>query len=127
MKQSNYPVGDFLIRIKNAAKIRQKKLTAGNSKLIQSVAELLVELGYLEDVAVKDDKITVSIAYHRKKSILYDLKLVSKPGLRIYKSADEIEATKGPFILLLSTNKGVMSSEQALKERVGGEVIARIW
>lgn len=127
MKQSNYPVGDFLIRIKNAAKIRQKKLTAGNSKLIQSVAELLVELGYLEDVAVKDDKITVSIAYHRKKPILYDLKLVSKPGLRIYKSADEIEATKGPFILLLSTNKGVMSSEQALKERVGGEVIARIW
>lgn len=127
MNQSNYPVGDFLIRIKNAAKVRQKKLTAGKTNMIQSVAEELKNLGYLDDVSVDENNITVSIAYHQKKPILYDIKLISKPGLRIYKGADEIEVTRGPFLLLLSTNKGIMSSEKAIKERIGGEVIARIW
>ncbi len=127
MIQSNYPVGDFLIRIKNAAKTRQKELTVRNSKIINAVAETLNGLGYLDKVQVEDSQITVSLAYHQKKPILYDIKLISKPGLRVYKSVEEIEATKGPFLLILSTNKGVMSSEKAIKERVGGEVIARVW
>ena len=127
MNQSNYPVGDFLIRIKNAAMIGRKETSAGNTKLIQAVAESLKKLGYLDSVEVKDGKISVTLSYHQKKPILYDLKLVSKPGLRVYKNVDEIEAAKGPFLLILSTNKGIMSSDQAVKERGGGEVLAKIW
>lgn len=127
MKQSNYPVGDFLIRIKNVAMIGRKETSAGNTKLIQAVAETLKKLGYLDSIKINAGKITVSLSYHQKKPILYDLKLVSKPGMRVYKDVDEIKAVKGPFLLILSTNKGIISSDQAVKDRVGGEVLAKIW
>lgn len=58
---------------------------------------------------------------------MINLKLVSKPGLRIYMTADELEKKKGPSIYLISTPLGIISARQAIKSRVGGEVIAEIW
>ena len=56
-----------------------------------------------------------------------DLKLVSKPGLRIYMGADELAAKRGPSYYILSTSKGIKTSREAIKERIGGEVIVEIW
>ncbi|MGD8744429.1 MAG: 30S ribosomal protein S8 [Candidatus Woesebacteria bacterium] len=124
---SNYPVGDFLIRIKNASRVNKKKVMARNTKLIMAVAKALKKEGYLQSVERADGNIEVELAFFRKQPVLMDLKLVSRPGLRIYMGVEEIENVKGPFIMLLSTPKGVLSSKGALKKGVGGEVIVKIW
>jgi small subunit ribosomal protein S8 len=122
----NYTIGDFLIRIKNACLTRNKKVEAKNTKLIENLANTLKKEGLLDEVKVEGKKITASISYRDKKSLILDIKLVSKPGLRVYKGADELEKIKGPSIFIVSTNKGVMSTKEAIKKRVGGEVIAEI-
>lgn len=127
MKASNYPVGDFLIRIKNAAMAGKKDVVVQKTKFIEQIAQTLREEGYLEDVKSDDENLTVKLVFHKKKPLLFNIELVSKPGLRIYKRVDEIEAMKGPFILILSTPKGVMSSRKALDNRTGGELIAKVW
>ena len=127
MTNINYSIGDFLIRIKNTTLARKKELEVNNTKLIESVAEVLKKEGILTEITKKDGKLTVKPAYRKKEPILMDLKLVSKPGLRIYMSADELAAIKGPSFFILSTSKGAMTSLEAIKKRTGGEVIAEIW
>lgn len=122
----NYPVGDFLIQIKNAALAKRKSVTLSSTKLIKAVADSMVTSGFLHDVDVKDGMLTVGLVYRQKQPVVMNIMLVSKPGLRIYMNVDQLEKRKKPSILILSTPKGVMSSKKALKERVGGEVIAEI-
>ena len=124
---TNYPVGDFLIRIKNAMMANKKEVVLPQSKFIVAVAKVLKREGFLSEV--KEDRkgtLVVRLAYHKKQPVLVDLKLVSKPGLRIYVGKDELERRRGAAILILSTPKGIMSSTDALKKGVGGEVIAEI-
>lgn len=125
----NYPLGDTLIRIKNAARAHRHEVVAENSKLIESVANVLKSEKYLAEVKVEDGKITMTLAYHKKEPLLIDLKLVSTPGLRVYMDMDDLKARKrrNASILILSTPKGIMSSAKAQNERAGGEVIAEIW
>lgn len=127
MKVVNYPVGDFLIRIKNAALADKRELDVSETKLIKAVADVLKKEGYLEKVTEKQGKLNIRLAYRRKKPVLFKLKLVSKPGLRVYMTVKELEKIKGPSIFILSTPKGVISSQEAKKERLGGEVIVEIW
>lgn len=124
---TNYPVGDFLIRIKNAAMARTRDVEINDSKFILSVAEALQKEGYLDTVTKKDGKLLVRLAYHRKAPVLLGVELVSKPGLRIYTSSDEVAKSRGSFVYILSTSKGIMSSLKAIKMRLGGEVIAKIY
>lgn len=124
--QTNYPVGDFLIQVKNAALAENREIVVKNSKLIESVAKSLKELGYLESVKAKEGQLTVVLTYKNREPVLMDLKLISKPGLRIYWGIDELEAKKKPVYYILSTNKGILTSKKAKKERLGGEVIAEI-
>jgi small subunit ribosomal protein S8 len=123
----NYPVGDFLIQIKNAAMANNHKVVVDNTKLIKAVADALNRLGYLDEVVLVDGKLTVNLTYKRKQPILMNLKLVSKPGLRIYKSVDDLEKKQGPSIFVLSTPSGVLSQKEAIQKRAGGEVIVEIW
>ena len=122
----NYPVGDFLIRIKNTSIAGKKTVIAKKTSLIVDVAKTLKKLGFLESIETDKENITVKIQYHNKQPLLTDIKLVSKPGLRIYKTADELEKIKKPTFLIITTSKGVLSKDEALKSRVGGEVIAEI-
>lgn len=122
----NYPIGDFLIRVKNAASAGKKEIMVANTKLIKAVADVLKKEGYLNEVSKTKDDLEVTLAMKNKKPILMDIKLVSKPGLRVYMSADELDARRKASILILSTPKGVVSSRVAKKERVGGEVIAEV-
>jgi small subunit ribosomal protein S8 len=122
----NYPVGDFLIRIKNTSIAGKKTVITKKTSLIVDVAKTLKKLGFLESIEMDKENITVKIQYQNKQPLLTDIKLVSKPGLRIYKSADELEKIKKPTFLIITTSKGVLSKDEALKNRVGGEVIAEI-
>ena len=126
MRNTNYPVGDFLIRIKNAALARRRDVEVAKTKFIKSVAQVLQKEGYLREIKEKDNKLIVSLAYKRKQPVLLDLKLVSRPGLRIYMKAEELASIKKPSFFILSTPKGVVSSRQAKKLGVGGEVIAEV-
>ena len=126
MTYINYPVGDFLIRIKNASIAGRKTVSVNKTSLIVDVAKTLVKLGFLQDMKVDKKLVTVQIVYQNKKPLLTDIKLVSKPGLRIYKSADDLEKEKKPTFIIITTSKGVLSKDEAIKMRVGGEVIAEI-
>lgn len=127
MTNINYSIGDFLVRIKNATLAGKKEMDVDNTKLIESIAKVLKKEGILTEVKKKDGKLTVKLAYRKKEPILMNLKIVSRPGLRIYMGADELSAIRGPSYFVLSTSKGVMTSREAIKERIGGEVIVEIW
>lgn len=126
MYKSNYPVGDFLIRIKNAVLAGRKEVVVQETKLIYEVAKVLNKLGYLSKVTKNKGMLKVVIVYKKRESLITDIKLVSKPGLRIYMKVKELERHKKPTTMIVSTPKGIMSSNEAIKKRFGGEVIAEI-
>ena len=123
----NYQVGDLLIQIKNAAKANRKEVLVETSKMKKALAEVLKKAGFVSEVTEKDRQLSVKLAYSHREPVLLDLKLISKPGLRIYAGVDEVSSHKGGSILVLSTPKGLVSSKDALKLGVGGELIAEIW
>ena len=128
-KQSvtNYSIGDFLIKVKNASMAKNKELTVTSNKQIEAIALGLKKLGYLDSVTKEKSLIKLVLTFKNKRPLLTDLKLVSKPGLRIYMGVTEIEKKKGPSTYLISTPIGIIASRQAIKEREGGEVIAEIF
>ena len=122
----NYLLGDFLIRFKNAVMSGNKKFTAKETKLIRNTAECLKRMGYIGDIVKKENNLEMQVAYKSKMPVLIDLKVVSRPGLRIYASVDQLEKRRKPSTLVLSTPQGVLSAKEAIKARVGGEVITEI-
>jgi len=124
---TNYSVGDFLIRIKNVAMAKNKEVTVTSNNQIVAVAEALKKMGFLDEVKKEKGILTARLTFKDKRPRLMDIKLISKPGLRVYMGVDELEEKKSPSVLLVSTPKGVVSSLKAIKDRVGGEVIAEIW
>jgi small subunit ribosomal protein S8 len=127
MATTNYPVGDFLIRIKNAAMAGNKEVVTPNTKLINAVAGALLKAGFLQEVKVDGNDLVVNLAYRSKRPVIMDVKLVSKPGLRVYISWDELDKSRGPQSLLVSTPKGIMFAKDAIAIKQGGELIAEIF
>ncbi len=123
---TNYQIADFLIRLKNASMAGIKEVTFPKTNLVLAVAKTLKFEKFLDTVEEKDGNITVKLSVYAKKAVLSNVTIISRPGLRIYMSADDIEAIKTPDIYIISTPKGVMSGKQAIKARVGGEVIAKV-
>ena len=124
---TNYAVGDFLIRIKNSAMAQNKEVAVKSTKNIMAIASALKKMGFVDNIRDEKGVLNLTLVFKNKKPRLMNLKLVSKPGLRVYMNVDELESHKSPSVLLISTPKGVMSSLGAIKERTGGEVIAEIW
>lgn len=123
---TNYQIGDFLIRLKNASMANIKQVVFPKTKLVLEVAKMLKEEGFLDFVEEKEGNIIVKLSIFSKKPILSNVTIISKPGLRIYMSADEIEKIKTPDVYIFTTPKGVLSGRMAKKLRVGGEVIAKV-
>lgn len=123
---TNYHVADFLIRLKNASMAGIKEVSMSTTNLINGVAKTLKNEKFLSEVIINDKKITVKLAIYNKKPVLAGVTIISRPGLRIYMGADEIESIKVPDIYIISTPKGVMSGKEAIKKRLGGEVIAKV-
>lgn len=122
----NYPLGDFLIRFKNAAQSGSKSFGVPNSKLIYNTALCLKKMGYLSEVTKEKESLTLQVAYRNKMPVLFSLALISKPGLRIYASVDELEKRRKPSTLIISTPAGVVPMKEAIKKRMGGEVLVEI-
>ncbi len=127
-------IADLLSQIKNAGMVNKSEVKTSWSKMRQGLAELLAKEGYLDEVKVeKDDKkrkvLVIKLKYDKKgRSVITSLKRVSKPGCRIYTTADKIPVTLGGVgTTVLSTPKGLMTGSQAGKKNLGGEVICQIY
>lgn len=122
----NYPAGDFLIRVKNASLAKKRKVSVAHSSFVFELAKSLKKQGVLLNAQSKNRRVEVDIAYFKKEPVLIDLKLVSKPGLRVYMGARELSKIRGPSYFLISTPKGIITTKQAIKQNIGGEVIVEI-
>jgi small subunit ribosomal protein S8 len=126
-------IGDMLTRIRNAAIVRHDTVEMPASKLKIAVLKILKEEGFINDFEVikgKPEKlIKIRLKYlENSKSIISGIERVSKPGLRIYAQHNEIPRVYGGVgVAILSTPNGVITGQQARRQKVGGEVICYVW
>lgn len=126
-------VADMLTRIRNASSAKHDTVDIPASKMKKAIAQILLDEGYVKGFQCIDDGrqgiIKVALKYGPNKSQIFTgLRRVSKPGLRIYTSCEDMpKVLKGLGIAIISTSKGIMTDKQARKEKVGGEVLAFIW
>lgn len=130
----NDPIGDFIIRIKNASKVRKEGISVPFSKMKLAIAELLSAKGYVGEVSVKGKNdafrsIHIELAYDKDgESMVTDVQRISKPSRRLYQKAKDIKKFRRGFGLsIFSTPKGIMSDMDAKKENLGGEFLFNIW
>ena len=130
--QSTDPIADLLTRIRNAALVGKTEVRVPTSKLKKIVAEQLVKNHYLADVKLEDGKprgtLVITINNNGENAAFTELARVSKPGRRIYVSSADIPKVKqGRGIVLVSTSKGVMTGAEAVKAKLGGEVLLKVY
>lgn len=121
-------IADMLTRIRNAQSAKKEHVSMPSSKQKANIAKVLAEEGYVSSYSVetKDNKATLIIVlkYYQNKPVIDHIKRVSRPGLRIYKSCQEIPlVTGGLGIAVVSTSKGIMSDKNARAQNQGGEII----
>ncbi len=126
-------IGDFLTRIRNAGQAKHDKVDIPASNVRQGIAQILQDYGYIRSFKVaKDNKqgiMRVYLKYNEKgQPAINHVERVSRPSRRIYVKADKVPSVRSGFgMAIMSTNKGIMSSESAHNEKVGGEVLCRVW
>ena len=127
------PIADMLTRIRNANSSKHKTVDVPASNMKKAIAKILFEEGYIKSFEeIKDDTqgiIRITLKYDAKGARVIDgLKRISKPGLRVYASKDELpKVLNGLGIALISTSKGIMTDKQAREAGLGGEVLAYVW
>ena len=126
------PIADMLTRIRNANTQRHETVDIPASKLKKAIAEILFEEGYIKSFEEIEDNaqgiIRITLKYVNKQKVISGLKRVSKPGLRVYATKDELPKVLGGLgIALVSTSKGIMTDKKARQLGVGGEVLAFVW
>lgn len=127
------PISDMLTRIRNAQTARHETVLIPGSKMKKAIAEILLAEGYISSVEYIEDKIQGKIKITLKytednKKVISGLKRISKPGLRIYASVEELpRVLNGLGIAIISTSKGVVTDREARKLGLGGEVLAYVW
>jgi small subunit ribosomal protein S8 len=121
-------VGDLLIRIKNGYMASKKEVQIPYSKLSLAICTVLLDEGYIERCKQDDRMIVTTLKYEDRKPVLSDVKRISKPGRRIYKSHKAMpRVLNGLGIAIISTPQGVMTDRKARKLGLGGEVMAYVW
>ncbi len=128
------PIADMLTRIRNANAAKHDTVDVPASKMKVAIADILVDEGYIEKYdlvdkgAYNDIHITLKYGADKNEKIISGIKRISKPGLRVYVTKDELPRVLGGLgIAILSTNQGVITDRQARKLQVGGEVLAYVW
>lgn len=126
-------IADILTRIRNANSAKHATVDVPASNMKKAITQILVDEGYLKSYQIIDDGkqgiIRITLKYGENKSqVITGLRRVSKPGLRIYSSCEDMpKVMKGLGIAIVSTSKGVMTDKKARELNVGGEVLAFIW
>jgi small subunit ribosomal protein S8 len=126
-------IADMLTRIRNACSAKHESVDIPASNLKKSIAQILLDEGYVKDLEILDDGkqgvIRLMLKYTaNKQNVITGIKRISKPGLRVYANKDEIPKVLGGLgIAIISTSKGIMTDKKARAEGVGGEVLAFVW
>ena len=130
--QSTDQVADLITRIRNAIMVNKTEIRVPTSKLKLAVAEGLKSAKFIDDVEVEEGTprgtLHVIINKENENARIEGIEKVSKPGRRVYTSADEIPKVKsGRGVVLISTSKGIMTGEEARKARLGGEILVKVY
>ncbi|MCP4354759.1 MAG: 30S ribosomal protein S8 [Proteobacteria bacterium] len=125
------PIGDFLIRIKNANQRKTREVSAPHSKVKETVSNILKKQGYINDFVVSgkgiEKQIVVTLKYKGTQRAITGVKRISKPGLRVYASAKDVPNVLSGFgTAIISTSNGMITDKEARKQGVGGEVVAYV-
>ena len=128
------PIADMLTRIRNANTAKHDTVDVPNSKIKMAIANILLDEGYISKIdlvdngSFKDIRITLKYGADRNDRILTGLQRISKPGMRVYASKDNVpKVLDGLGTAILSTNQGVITDKKARELQVGGEVLAFVW
>jgi small subunit ribosomal protein S8 len=126
------PISDMLTRIRNAIAVRKTVITLPHSKIKESVAQLLKESNFIDDVSISDapvgKSLTIVINDDSSNARITEIVRLSKPGRRYYVNAKEIPVVmRGRGLVILSTSKGLMTGDRAKREKVGGELICKVY
>ena len=127
------PIADMLTRIRNAGRAAKKDVSIPMSKMKSAIAEVLKSEGYIADYRIDGDtaatkNLTLRLKYRNKQPVIEGIERVSKPSCRIYCGSEDIPNVRnGLGIVVLSTPKGVISGRTAASEKVGGEVLCKVW
>ena len=128
------PIADMLTRIRNANTAKHDTVVIPVSKMKVAIADILVDEGFINKYDITEEgsfkNMTISLKYGADKNekIITGIKRISKPGLRVYCSSEDVPSVLGGLgIAILSTNQGIITEKQARKLHVGGEVLAYVW
>ena len=126
------PIGDMIARVKNAQARKHKKVELPSSKFKSKIADILKNEGFIKDFKVSTEEkkniLSLELKYHSGNPVISNFERVSKPGRRIFSSADSLpRINNGLGIAIVSTPKGVMTDMDARKQKVGGEIICKVF
>ena len=126
------PIGDMVARVKNAQARNHKKVELPSSNFKTKIADILKNEGFIKNFTVNSDNnksvLSLELKYHSGNPVISAFERVSKPGRRIFSSADSLpKINNGLGIAIVSTPKGVMTDIDARKQRVGGEIICKVF
>ena len=126
------PIGDMIARVKNAQARNHKKVDLPSSNFKSKIADILKNEGFIKDFKVLNEQnkniLSLELKYHSGNPVISNFERVSKPGRRIFSSANSLpKINNGLGIAILSTPKGVMTDIDARKQRVGGEIICKVF
>jgi len=126
------PIGDMIARIKNSQTRNQKNVNMPSSKFKVKIAEVLKNEGYIIDYSISNDEkkpnLYINLKYNLGYPVISTIERISKPGRRIFSSAESLpKINNGLGIAILSTPKGVMTDIEARKQKIGGEVICKVF
>ncbi len=125
-------IADMLTRIRNASNAKHETVDIPASNMKKSIADILVKEGYVKGYNIVEDGkqgiIRVTLKYNGKDKVIKGLRRVSKPGLRIYASCEDMpRVMNGLGVAIVSTSKGIMTDKEARKNNIGGEFLAFVW
>lgn len=132
----NDPIADMLTRIRNALLAGKTSVEIPRSKIKAEIARILKEEGYVEDYTLGEEQpvsfIHIQLKYfgtrRSRRPVITNISRISKPGRRVYRSRRDLpRVLSGTGIAIMTTPKGVMTAQQARRERVGGEVLCYVW
>ena len=129
----NYTVADIIIRLKNAVLARRPHVSFRYGRYTKSIVDVLEKEGYIAAVKEVEEKgkkeITATILYDKRTPIFTDVKIISKPSIRVYATAQELAKNEKKLVgnVIVSTNQGLMTGKEARKKGLGGELLFEIW
>ena len=126
------PIGDMIARVKNAQSRNHKKVELPSSNFKSKIADILKNEGFIKDFQINNENkkpiLSLELKYHSGNPVISNFERVSKPGRRIFSSASGLpKINNGLGIAIISTPKGVMSDINARKEKIGGEIICKVF